>query len=328
MARAISGVLAAVVCAGACAAAAAHAANRVQLVPQFVPGETLRYQLDLRSTIRSRSRGPVKNPEAATRLDLSVSAIVRLEVLGAGAAASPGAAARLRATYETVDATAHSDAFDPATRTLLEQYGRLKGRSIEFTLERDGAITGVKGLEAILPDQQARTAMEESLGRLVLSGSMPRGGVAIGRKWSSEQPMTAVPLRGLVRRVDSTYLRNEPCQPRSLAAQAGAALPAAKETCAVIRTRSETLRRNAPRDQTPPEFLARGLRTSGRWSAAGESLSYVSLQTGWVVSVTATGMESMDLVIRTAVGASQVQYVGEFETQSQISLLSRKLPQP
>jgi hypothetical protein len=322
MARAISGMLAAVICAGACAAAA-HAANRVQLVPQLVPGETLRYELDLRSTIRSRSRGPIKNPEAATRLDLSVSAIVRLEVLQAGGAASPGAWARLRATYETVDATAHSDAFDPATRTLLEQYGRLKGRSIEFTLERDGAITAVKGLEEILPDERARRAMEQSLGRFVLSGSPAPGGVAIGQKWSSEQPVTVVPLLGLVRRVDSTYLRDEPCQPRALAA-----LPAANETCAVIRTRTETLRRNAPQDRTPPEFLARGLRTSGRWSAAGESLSYVSLTSGWVVSVTATGMESMDLVIRTAVGSSRVQYVGEFETQSQVSLLSRKLPQP
>jgi len=301
-------------------------AERVVLAPRFVPGEMLRYDLDLRSTIRSRSRGPVKNPGAATRLDLSVGAIVRLEVLELGAEASPEALARLRATYESVDATARSDAFDPATSAILEQYARLKGRSIEFTLEHDGRIAGVKGLAEILPDQQARSAMEKALSQFIFSAGLPAGGIAVGQEWSSERPVAAVPLLGLAWRLDSTYLRNEPCRAHALAAEAGGALPAAGETCAVIRTRSTTHRQNAPSDPTPPEFRERGLSTSGRWRAAGESLSYVSLASGWVVAVTATGIESMDLVIAGADGRSSVEYAAELEIQCQISLLSNNLP--
>jgi hypothetical protein len=332
MARAIRGMVAALVAVSAACALAppACAATRVQLAPRFVPGETLTYQLDLRSTIRSRARGPIRNPEAPTRLDLSISAIVRLDVLGVEPAGSPGAAesARLRATYQTVDATAHSDAYDPSTRGLLEQYGRLKGRSIEFTLEGDGSIRQVRGLEEILPDERARSGMEQALSKFVLAGSLPRRGIATGEKWSSERPVTAIPLLGLAWRLESRYLRNEPCQPKALAGRARGLLPEAARTCAVIETQSETVRRAAPRDRTPPELRARGLKTSGRWSGAGESLSYVSLETGWVVSVTATGMESMDLVIATADGSSRVEYAGELETQSQFSLLSEEMPGP
>ncbi len=321
----------AAVSAAAALALPARASGRLRLAPQFFPGETLTYQLDLRSTIHSHSRGPIRNPEAATRLDLSVSAIVRLEVLGLEPGASPGAAgrsARLRATYVTVDAAAHSDAYDPATRALLEQYGRLKGRSIEFTLASDGSIREIRGLDEILADERARAAMKEALSNFVLAGGLPARGVAIGEKWSSERPVTAVPLLGLVWHIDSRYLRDEPCQPKALAGQARETLPEATRTCAAIETRSESVRRNAPRDPTPPELRAQGLRTSGRWGGAGESLTYVSLQTGWVVSVTETGLESMDLVIATADRSSRVEYLSELETQSQFTLLSERLPEP
>jgi hypothetical protein len=330
MARVIRGVLVALAGASAVCvpAISARAAGRVRLAPRFVPGETLTYQMDLHSTIRSRSRGPIRNPEAATRLELSISAIVRLEILGIEPGASPETpeSARLRATYDTVDATADSNSYDPATRALLEQYGRLKGRSIEFTLASDGSISQVQGLEEILPDERARSAMEQALSNFLLAGALPRRGIAIGEKWSSERPVTAIPLLGLAWRIDSTYLRNEPCQPKSLAGQAEGSLPETGRSCAVIRTRSETVRHSVPRDATPPEFRERGLRTSGRWNGAGESLSYVSLETGWVVSVTATGLETMDLVIATADGSSRVEYAGELETQSQITLVSEKPP--
>ncbi len=96
----------------------------------------------------------------------------------------------------------------------------------------------------------------------------------------------------------------------------------AGETCAVILTRYEITQPHPPRDATPEDYRKRGLRTAGRWTGSGESLSYVSLRTGWVVSVTQSGTEEMDLTVSTADGSSGVRYAGRVRSQSQVTLLS------
>jgi hypothetical protein len=314
----------ALLCAASCLSPATGAAPaaRVRLVPHYAPGQVLRYQMDFRTRIDSRSVGPIENPEAPSQLQLWVSATVRIDVLRIGPnSAKGGEAVRLRATCEKATATARSDSYDPQAATLEQQYRNLAGRSIEFTLSPDGRLGDVQGLREAVPDERAASGIRQWLGAFSGSAALPRRGIKIGEKWTAEQPVTTAPLKGIVLRTESTYLRNEACEPRALAKLEGSAAAGSGETCAVILAESQMSPRHAQRDPTPEDYRRRDLRTRGQWASTGESLSYVSLRTGWVVSVTQTGTENMDVTIASVDSGSQVRYTAKLQSESQITLL-------
>jgi len=66
-----------------------------------------------------------------------------------------------------------------------------------------------------------------------------------------------------------------------------------------------------------------GLRTSGRWAGSGESLMYVALPTGRVVSTIQESTEEMDVTVTGGPGSS-VRYAGAVRTRSQVFLLSEE----
>ena len=90
----------------------------------------------------------------------------------------------------------------------------------------------------------------------------------------------------------------------------------------VILTELSLVTTRAARDPTPDEYRRNGLRSSGRWTGSGQSLSYVSLQNGWVVSATQTGIEQMDVTVSAAkAGGTSVHYAGTMRTHSSISMV-------
>jgi len=299
------------------------ASQRVRLAPQFVPGQTFRYQLEYRTTTETRRTGLVQDPQAPAQLEITWSALVRLEVLPAEPPA-PGSV-RLRATYEKSSATARSDIHDPEGASLAAQYSKLQGHSMECARTADGKVSNFRGLQDLgLPrfdrgDPKAVAAVQDWLSQISSGvGGLARE-VAPGESWSSEQPAAGSPLLGLVWRTESTYLRNEPCRP---------AVPLDPEQCAVILTKLEMSQSRAVRDPTPDDYRARGLRTAGTWSGSGESLTYVSLRTGWVVSSTQSGSEEMDVNVSSTVDETSVRYAGRVRSQSQLSLLPQAAPPP
>ena len=90
--------------------------------------------------------------------------------------------------------------------------------------------------------------------------------------------------------------------------------------CAVILAQFEITQRSTG-DPTPEEYRARGLRTSGKFSGGGESLIYVSLVSGWVVSVTQHGAEEMDLTLTSVDDNVPAHYVGRVRRQSSMTLV-------
>jgi len=307
------------------------------LAPHFRPGQVLRYQMDMRTTSQVRSSGLVENPQAPSKLEISTSFVVRLEVLSVDAGAAEPAAAgpkrmRLRTTYEKAVATTHSDIYDPAAEELAEQYRRLEGRSVELTLDAQGKVVDSAGLEEVLKDPRAVVAARNALAQLAGAGGLPQEGIVPGEKWSVEQAIESAPLVGLSRRVEATYLRNEPCR-LPLPAQAGAPAETATPlpgslgaSCAVILTRFEISQRDSPRDATPEEYRKRGLRTAGKYGGSGESLTYVSLASGWVVSVTQEASEEMDFTVTALGSESKARYAGRVTTQISLALLADKPP--
>jgi hypothetical protein len=275
--------------------------------PQLAPGLLLRYQLDIRSTHEASVTGAVENPQGGTQLTLRFGATLTLQTLEPQAGG-----AQVRATVEQVSVAIGGDTFDPSIAAIEERYRKLDGFST--VLSPGGAQRSATS--ATGPSTGAEPWLQALLAR-ILDGA----GGAPAASVSSEQPVDSAPLRGTVLRVHSTYLRDEPCGGQGQRAATGEA-SLAIEPCALILTHSTLAQTGSRRDQTPPSYRQRGLRTAGRWEGAGESLAYVAHRTGWVVSITESQTEQMDFTIRRAEGEVVHRQRGRIETQTNLLLQS------
>jgi hypothetical protein len=309
-------------------------APRIDLHPKLVAGEVLRYQVQLQTVTDTKRSGAVSDPQGPSRLTVTWDATVKLQVLGqasapvasslapktsvgrtTGAESNPsGEPMRIRTTYEHSTASVKSDSPDPQAEEIEQRYNRLEGQVIEFTVGTDGHVSDVHGLEAVLDNDQVRQAAEQWMAQVSGPAIAPQG-VALGQSWNSAQPANSMPLAGMIWRSNSSYLRNEPCRP----AEANAA-ESPGELCAVILTRQSVLPLKQLRDPTPEDYRRNGLRTSGRWSGSGESLSFVSLQTHSAVSVTQDSSQQIDFTVTNSSGRS-IRYAGTVETHSRVALL-------
>jgi hypothetical protein len=304
--------------------------QRIRLVPRFTVGETFRYQVDTRTTISSKTTTPILNPEGGSKSSQSISLLVRLDVLPSAAPTQAGAAApvRLRATYEKSEAKSQADAYDPAAPSLDDPYNRLEGHSIEFTIHPGGAVTDIKGLEEVFPNPSEVDPILSWAKAFSSGPGAPGKGITVGQKWNSERAVAGMPFSDLIWRSDSTYLRNESCDlsagvdssaaANSVASKSGAV----PESCAVVLTHFQILRRGSPRsDATPPDYLHNGLRTSGNWLGSGESLDSISLVTGLLVRSTQNSTQDVDYEITSASSGSAIHQVGHATTESEIKLV-------
>jgi hypothetical protein len=292
---------------------------RIDLRPKLLPGQVRRYQVELQTVTNTKSSGAVSDPQGPSRLAVTWDATIRLEVLGVAFIPSaetnpPQGLLRVRTTYEHSAASIRSDSPDPQAENIEQSYKRLEGQALEFTVGSDGHVSDVRGLEGVIDDDQVRKAAEQWMAQ-VSGPAMAAGGVAVGQTWNSSQPADSMPIAGMIWRSNSTYLRNEPCRPAESAPS-----DSSGEMCAVILTRQSVLPRKQLRDPTPDDYRRNGLRTSGRWSGSGESLSYISLETHAAVSVTQDSAQQIDFTVTNSSGKS-IRYAGTIETHSRVALL-------
>jgi len=288
--------------------------QRISLIPRFVPGQVLRYQMEFRTVSEARVAGTVENPQAPAHVENTVGAQVRLDVLNPSPSAQPcEGCVRIRVSYDQVTVATKADVQSPELAENEAQLKSLEGRSFEFTMSSDGKVREVSGPGELAASE--KKIIEEWLVQLAGGSGIPTAGVLPGEQWTAERPIAA-PLRGVVWRSESTYLRDEPCR----SAPVGGVAPPV-ETCAVILSRFEISRRETGGDATPEEYRLRGLRTAGRLVGSGESLAYISLTSGWVMSVTQQGDEETDLTVTSVDDNSQVRYAGRIRRQSSMTLL-------
>jgi len=313
--------------------AAANDRDRVRLSPHFAVGQVLDYQIEMRNVTKGKTTGVVNDPEAASQLSQSTSLVVRLEVLNMESA--PGNDApkvRIRATCRHASVTNESDAYDEQAEAMAEQYRKLEGHSLEFGLDPEGHVSQVTGLEGVIQDPATLASVRGWLGNISAGARFPKKGIVIGEKWHSEEPVPGAPLRDTVWRADSSYLRNESCRnagggnpadeksapPRNDATSE----PDDQDSCAVILTQFQILQANPHGDPTPADYLHNGLRTSGVWTGTGESMNFVSLQTGLLVSATQSVDQDLNFTISSASAtSSKLNYTGNVKSQSHITLL-------
>lgn len=316
--------------------------ERRHLRPQYTAGQVLRYRISTLTTTTSNTTTPIVNSEGASQLKQTLLMQLRIDVL----AVQPGTAGangtvRLRATYEKASATSETDAYDPDAATLVDQFNALQGRAVEFTIDSDGKLSHVAGLDRLLANPIAANTVRSSMSGLSASAQFPKEGIVIGQKWTNERPLENTPLAGLLWRTESTYLRDEsvplpeavdstdaPAATADPDANASAAAPTAvsdkpaSSECAIIVTKVAILRHGSAKgDATPPDYVHNGLRTSGVWTGSGDSLDSIALATGFVVRSTQNTQQDMDFEIASPTAGSKIHYVGHVETQTEITLL-------
>lgn len=302
--------------------------RRIFLSPKFSPGETLFYRIEMSAISTGKTISPISNPEGGSRYSQKVSMLIRLEVLPSpssaareGKARTPGVEGpvRLRLTYEKVHAESESDTPPIERPSPDEQFAGLQGRSIEFTIEPGGQLAGLEGLPDLAQSRAGAAGILSWIKGITLGAGFPAGGIAIGKKWNSEAPLDGSPLAGLVWRAESTYLRNEPCSSSGAGKSGNRPNPPA-EPCAVILTRYQLVRHGSARpDATPPDYLRNGLRTSGTWMGAGQSLDIISLSTGLLATSTQSSVQHMDYRIVSAANGAAIHETGEMRFQTVIT---------
>jgi hypothetical protein len=306
--------------------ASARSEQRIHLQPQFVKGATRRYRIETSTSSNEHNVTPVVNPEGASEYKQSTSLVLRIDVLAVQAPTpSTKEAVRLRATFEAANSNSQANAYAPEAATLDDAVDKLKGQSFEFSVHPGNQLADIQGLSQIAQDRNVAARVLSWLHVLFAPVDIPARGIDIGQKWSNAREMTGLPLKGLMWRNESTYLRNEPCAASS-GVQNGAA-PGAQAECAILLTRFSILRHGSESsDSTPEPYLRNGLRTSGKWGGSGESLDAISLATGFLVSSTQTATQDMDYEIRSAASGSSIHHVGHTTTRTEITMLPNPRP--
>jgi hypothetical protein len=300
-------------------------APRVSLTPRFVPGQTFRYEMEFETTTETSRSGLASDPQGPSSLVVDWNATVRLEILSPDAT-TPGGI-RLRTTYEKSTGSVRSDTFDPAATQTSEQYKKLEGKVIEFTLDADGKVKYISGIEGIVDSEKAAQSAREWVAQLSASSGAPPGGVSVGQTWSSEQAADSLPIAGMVWHTDSQYLRNESCHlpnpdvPTAPGVADSAANSQPAMDCAVILANLSLVRSKAARDPTPADLRKDGVQSAGKWNGSAQSLLYVSLASGMVVSVTQSGTEQMDVTL-TSNRNTSMHYAGTISSRSQVALVA------
>jgi hypothetical protein len=310
-------------------------AAAADLRPRFTPGQTLRYQMELVTTTMGSTGGAVQDPQGATRLVVTWDATVRIDVLPPDvppSAPTPAAqtsalpvALRLRMTYEKSAATIQTDGYDPSARSIQDQYQRLEGHAVEFALDAHGKVTGVSGGDDVFATPQAARDAQSWISQLSAGVGAPGATVAPGQRWSANEAATGIPLPNMNWHTDSSYERNEPCrQPSAVADPQPTSVPPSDETCAVILTSVSLVPQNpAQKSESPAErnnAVPDGMHTAGTWTASSQSLIHVSLRTGWVVGVSQSGDEKMD-VTEISEHSDSIRYAGTVHSQVNLLLL-------
>lgn len=316
-----------VVLAGACVGGARMnakpaASDRVRLFPKLIAGQVLTYQIAYHASKSANTKSTVatSTPQSPSGTETNVGALLRLEVVGVekqGQRATIRARSYFQVTNSATQLTVPRDI--PISPDQVQRQDS-KGNSIEFTINPDGRIEQVKGLDALLPDQQQ--AWKEWAARFAASATLPEGGIWVGQKWKTEEiENSPAPIAKLTWLRESEYLRDEACHISELTVEGDVAAPHPQqvpETCAVIETTATLKQRSPTKDATPEDYKLHQLLTSGTASGSNKTLIFVSTQTGLLVRSSDHADQKMSVTIAKADNSNRVHYDIQAKSDAEI----------
>ena len=215
---------------------------------------------------------------------------------------------------------------------MADQYRKLEGHSLEFGLDPEGHVSEVTGLEGVVQDPRRWRVFAD--GSRIFppardfrrrESSSARNGIRKSRfparRFERQCGARTLPIFE-TKRAGPRAAGGERRRRFGVAAHGPRGGPEEGEDCAVILTQFKILQANPHGDLTPADYLHNGLRTSGVWTGSGESMNFVSLQTGLLVSATQTVDQDLNFTISSAsASSSKLNYTGNVKSQSHITLL-------
>jgi hypothetical protein len=308
------------------ASPAGSRSDRLNLFPQLHAGQTFSYEVSYQSEKQTKTQSSVFLAEPPPNANVEAHALLRVEVLSVQAQGER-AAIHARARFASRESGPKAKNSNGDSLGNPGPQENPEDPSIDFTIFPDGHVDQVKGLDALLPEQQQ--AWQEWISRFAAAAIFPENGVKIAQKWKTEEPeKSPSPIRELIWTRESTYVRNEPCPSTEATASAGAAEPAQQlpDTCAVILTVAALKQRSSPKDATPEDYKLHQLRTMGTARGINKTITYISLKTQLVVRATEEAGQSMEVTVAKADGSNRVHYDVSAKSRSEILLVTTHPP--
>jgi hypothetical protein len=299
--------------------------DRTVFFPKLSVGQTFHYQVGYRAATTRNTESTVVEPMAPTGAATNATLLLQVEVddlrIDAGRTI-----VRLRTQIVEPDATVGAAAGGaeppntaPAPSASAKSVQREK--SVAFTLHADGQVSDVEGLDRLSADEQA--AWQEWVARFAGSASFPEKGIKPGEKWKVEEPISNALLTGLLWEKESEYVNDAPCAATKITPQGDlSAETQAQEKCAVILTTAVMKQKSSQKDATPEDYKLHDLRTMGVANGKNETITYISLKTGFVVRATDDANQSLNVIVAKTDGSNRVHYTIDAESHAQVLLLA------
>src|SRR6266481_8271964 len=183
--------------------------ERVILLPKLRAGQTITYEFRFRLDKNIRTQSTVVSPLGPSGEQIDVSGLLRVNVVEVQGAGGRGVIhAQTQFEMPNSDTASTVPEVEPSPGAV--QRADPKGKTVEFTIAGDGRVDDVKGLDALIPEQQQ--AWGEWVSLFAMAAAFPEKGVKRGEKWESDEAeKSAAPIGGLVWLKRSSYVRDEPC---------------------------------------------------------------------------------------------------------------------
>ncbi len=297
--------------------------ERVILLPKLHAGQTITYEIRFHEDKNIWTQSTVVSPLGPSGEQINVSGLLRVNVVEVQVA-SGRAVTHAQTQFEMPNSDTASTAPEVEPSPGAVQRADPKGKIVEFTIAGDGRVDDVKGLDALIPEQQQ--AWGEWVSLFAMAAAFPEKGVKRGEKWESDEvEKSAAPIGGLVWLKRSSYVRDEPCPAAQLTMEGRTnEADRSHETCAVILTTAALKQESSRKNATPDDFKLHELQTTGTARGTNQVIAYISLKTGLVVRATAEASQSMDVVVAKTDGTNRVHYNVDAKSNSEVLLVAER----
>jgi hypothetical protein len=174
--------------------------------------------------------------------------------------------------------------------------------TVDFTLQPDGLAADIRGLDALLPDEQA--LWRQWVAQFALSWTFPPTGIKPGAKWKKDEPVLGSALAKLVWEKQFEYVRDEACPNRGDNGTPAKSLG----KCAVVVITTNMKQHGSHDDATPDDYKAAQLKTSGTAEGKTQLVTYISLQSGFVERAREDSAQTMDVLIAKADDSNKAHF--------------------
>jgi hypothetical protein len=295
--------------------------ERVILLPKLHAGQTITYEMRFRLDKNIRTQSAVVSPLGPSGEQINVSGLLRVNVIEVHDAGGR-AVIHAQTQFETPNSDTALTVPQVEPSPGGAQRSDPRGKIVEFTIAGDGQVGDVKGLDALISEQQQ--AWREWVSLFEMAAVFPEKGVKRGEKWESDEAeKSAAPIGGLVWLKRSSYVRDEPCPAAQLTMEGRTnEADRSRETCAVILTTAELKQESSRKNATPEDFKLHELQTRGTARGTNQVIAYISLKTGLVMRATEEASQSMDVVVAKTDGTNRVHFNVDAKSNSEVLLVA------